>query len=431
MTFISYAQNFEDVMLWRALKDIERGFYIDVGAWSPDFDSVTRAFYEAGWTGINIEPNSQFYSELVSRRQSDINLDLAVSDVEGQKTMYFVENPGLSTLCASIAEKHRKAGWRVESRPIQVQTLARIWEKYVSKTQHVHFLKVDVEGAEEAVLLGNDWEKHRPWIVLVEAMQPMEPVPAHQQAEAILVNGGYVFAYADGLNRFYVAEEKSELLDSFQYPPNIFDGFGLAVTHEAESMRHAAEQRAATAEEKANAAEEKANAVEEKANAAGEKACAAEEKATAAEQKANAAEQKANAAEQKANAAVAREQALANSMSWRLTAPLRLSLRMIVALIASCKRFLRCALSAPKVLALKTYMNLVGYIARNPKLTAKLELWLSRVPTLRRFLSSLYVYGSNQQSISISHASPSQAANQHMNSRATKMHTQITAARRD
>ena len=27
--FISYAQNFEDVMLWRALKHVEKGFYID------------------------------------------------------------------------------------------------------------------------------------------------------------------------------------------------------------------------------------------------------------------------------------------------------------------------------------------------------------------------------------------------------------------
>jgi len=59
MTFISYAQNYEDVMLWRALKHVERGFYIDVGACSPDQHSVTRAFYEKGWHGINVEPNPE------------------------------------------------------------------------------------------------------------------------------------------------------------------------------------------------------------------------------------------------------------------------------------------------------------------------------------------------------------------------------------
>ena len=44
MTFISYAQNFEDVLLWRALGTVERGFFIDVGAQHPDQDTVTPAF---------------------------------------------------------------------------------------------------------------------------------------------------------------------------------------------------------------------------------------------------------------------------------------------------------------------------------------------------------------------------------------------------
>lgn len=33
MTFISFAQNYEDVMLWRALGQVKDGFYVDVGAW--------------------------------------------------------------------------------------------------------------------------------------------------------------------------------------------------------------------------------------------------------------------------------------------------------------------------------------------------------------------------------------------------------------
>jgi hypothetical protein len=40
----SYAQNFEDVMLWRALGHIENGFYIDIGAFDPSVDSVGKGF---------------------------------------------------------------------------------------------------------------------------------------------------------------------------------------------------------------------------------------------------------------------------------------------------------------------------------------------------------------------------------------------------
>jgi len=49
MPFVSYAQNFEDVILWRALKHVGRGFYIDLGAQDPVIDSISLAFYEHGW----------------------------------------------------------------------------------------------------------------------------------------------------------------------------------------------------------------------------------------------------------------------------------------------------------------------------------------------------------------------------------------------
>ena len=35
MPFISFAQNLEDVVLYRALSDVTHGFYVDVGANSP------------------------------------------------------------------------------------------------------------------------------------------------------------------------------------------------------------------------------------------------------------------------------------------------------------------------------------------------------------------------------------------------------------
>ena len=76
---ISYAQNFEDVMLARALESVERGFYIDIGAWHPDRHSVTRHFYELGWNGINVEPGRTYFSLLKRRRPRDLNLNLAVS----------------------------------------------------------------------------------------------------------------------------------------------------------------------------------------------------------------------------------------------------------------------------------------------------------------------------------------------------------------
>lgn len=80
MTFISYAQNFEDVMLRRALKDVKKGFYIDVGANDPVIDSVIKAFYDTGCRGINIEPVHDWLEKLQKYRPDDINIQTAVGN---------------------------------------------------------------------------------------------------------------------------------------------------------------------------------------------------------------------------------------------------------------------------------------------------------------------------------------------------------------
>jgi FkbM family methyltransferase len=241
---ISYAQNFEDVMLWRALNHIKYGFYIDVGAWSPDIDSVTRIFYEHGWNGVNVEPNPEFNGQLRERRPRDQNLCVAIGDHEGSLTMNFMDNPGLSTLDDAIATQHKNAGWHLERSSVQVTTLSTLWQQYVSAGQDVHFLKVDVEGFEKAVLLGNDWTNNRPWIVVLEATLPMSQIESHTDWEQILFATNYQFVYADGLNRFYVADEHGELVSAFKYPPNVFDGFVLASQVNADTRAQQAEDRA-------------------------------------------------------------------------------------------------------------------------------------------------------------------------------------------
>src|SRR5687767_2416808 len=98
MTFISYAQNCEDVMLYRALREVEHGFYVDVGANSPEVDSVTRAFYERGWRGINIEPMTVCHEQLAAARPRDINLPIALGETSGAICFHDIPGTGLSTI---------------------------------------------------------------------------------------------------------------------------------------------------------------------------------------------------------------------------------------------------------------------------------------------------------------------------------------------
>lgn len=223
MTFVSYAQNFEDVMLRRALRDVRQGFYVDVGAQHPTKDSVTKAFSLAGWRGINIEPVRHWFDMLESDRPHDINLNVAVSDEPGHLELFEVEDTGLSTTESSFADAHREAGHAVVSHRVPSMTLDEILATHAPAD--VHFLKVDCEGAERAALASCSFDRVRPWIVVVESTLPNSMVSVHEEWESLLTGRGYSLAYRDGLNRYYVADEHAELKERMDLPPNVFDDF--------------------------------------------------------------------------------------------------------------------------------------------------------------------------------------------------------------
>jgi len=363
MTFISYAQNFEDVILWRALQGVDKGFYIDVGAWLPDQDSVTLAFYERGWRGINIEPDPASHALLKESRPEDINLQIAVADNAGLLDLYVVPDTGLSTLDPQIAAEHEKNGYPIHIETCPVMTLDLVWDKHV-EGRDVHFLKIDVEGFEEKVLRGNDWAKHRPWIVVIEATLPNTQVAAFEPWEPILLDSGYQFVYADGLNRFYLAHEREELSLSFQFPPNYFDQFKTAAQAKAEARAAEVERALETlrAQEQARA-DALVNELEETRH---------------------------QLDQSRQRAAVLEHQVLSMhySKSWRITAPLRAiaaRLREVRAIIRQSTRKLLGS-AHPQRIFKRLLSSLRDRISANPKLKAIALRFRSRFPRLAAML---------------------------------------------
>ncbi len=222
--FISYAQNGEDVLLWRALGHIENGFYIDVGANDTEEHSVTKVFYDRGWSGINVEPVPFYQQRLAQQRPRDINLGIAAGEHAATITFYDVENVrGWGTLDAQVAAKHRADGHQVSETTVQVLPLSEICAQHVQGP--IHFLKIDVEGFEEQALRGMDFQRWRPWVLVIEATLPNSRETCHQNWEPMLLSQGYQFCYFDGLNRYYVAAEHAQLSEKLQVQPNIFDDY--------------------------------------------------------------------------------------------------------------------------------------------------------------------------------------------------------------
>ncbi len=231
MAILSYAQNFEDVMLARCFPG-PRGFYVDVGANDPDVDNLSRHFYERGWSGINIEPLAANFARLKKRRPRDINLRLAAGEGDGAITFYEIGKwHGYSTTDAEIAEQHRKDGLKVVEHRTPVRRLAAVLDEH-ARGKSIDFLSIDVEGAELAVLAGAELDRHRPKVIVAESRLPVTvnmvdrffEVPDRAEDYAkFLAPFRYRLVYRDGLNAFFLAEEHGDLARHFAFPPGIAD----------------------------------------------------------------------------------------------------------------------------------------------------------------------------------------------------------------
>lgn len=204
--FISHAQNFEDIILFRALRDVTRGTYLDVGASHPRQGSVSLAFHRRGWTGIHVEPLKEMAHQVRMDRPGDTVVEGVVGTATDDLIFYSVgDGSGLSSLDRDVAERHRAAGFAVTERRVKSFTLADVMARHVKGD--LHWLKIDVEGAEQDVLESWGDSPVRPWIVAVEATMPASPVQNHHGWEPILLARGYDFVFFDGLNRYYLASE--------------------------------------------------------------------------------------------------------------------------------------------------------------------------------------------------------------------------------
>ena len=220
---ISYAQNYEDVILRRVFDGRPSGFYVDVGAADPVKNSVTHHFYERGWSGINVEPEPGFFARLVAARPRDVNLQLAVSS-EGERAELLVVDieAELSTLSPRLAGNYAST-FETTSTTVAVRPLGQILAEHADRP--IDFLKIDVEGAEADALQSFDLGSWAPTVLVVEATWPGTPEPSHEDWEPGVLEAGYALAQFDGLNRFYARASDERTLGLLRVPANYFDHF--------------------------------------------------------------------------------------------------------------------------------------------------------------------------------------------------------------
>ncbi len=230
-TLVSFAQNREDVVLWRALMAVPNGRYVDVGANQPGSDSVSRAFYDRGWRGIAVEPVPALAEAFAAERPRDVVVQAAITDADVETvTLHAIAETGLSSISDEVGDRHRASGLPVEEVQVPAKRLDAVLDMAGWDDVDIHFLVVDVEGAEAAVLRSLDLSTWKPWVVVVESTSPRETRQTHGEWEQLLTDAGYRFCLFDGLSRFYASPEHPELTASLSYPACPHDDYILLST---------------------------------------------------------------------------------------------------------------------------------------------------------------------------------------------------------
>jgi FkbM family methyltransferase len=207
---LSYTQNLEDYLLSLAFAGQVSGVYVDVGGGHPVADNVSYWFYLKGWAGVVVEPQADLVALHQRLRPRDIVFRGVLGRASGSIDVHLVDRfHGLTTTVEAFAQQARDLGTEYRTEALPCLTLADLCERH--GLSEIDILKIDVEGAEGDVLAGGDFSRFRPKVIVAEAIAPGTGEPAWQDWEPQLLAQDYEFVLFDTLNRFYVANEQTEI----------------------------------------------------------------------------------------------------------------------------------------------------------------------------------------------------------------------------
>lgn len=185
----SYSQVNEDNIIDWLTGYLDKGVYIDIGAFHPDKISNTKLFYERGWRGINIEPDTKAYRIFCEKRPLDINLNVGIGT--GEVDYYQHEGDISGNTCVASLGKSR--GLK-HVRKINLKPLSEVFEE--NKITYVDFMSIDVETFENEVIRSNDWNKNKAGVICLEGY-----------TYPYLEQFGYKKVFWDGSNSYYKLKE--------------------------------------------------------------------------------------------------------------------------------------------------------------------------------------------------------------------------------
>jgi FkbM family methyltransferase len=195
-----FSQYGEDLIADDLLSGIERGVYVDVGAFDPIHYSNTLLLHQRGWRGVNVDLREEKIAAFRHSRPNDSSYVAAVGAAERAAWILEYDLPVLDRVTFDpdhdfLAENGDKPLRRA---PITITPLDRLLER-TGWVERVDYLNIDCEGFEIEVLHGTDLARWRPRLISIEALdaERLARVRAH------LGSFGYIEAARTRITAFF------------------------------------------------------------------------------------------------------------------------------------------------------------------------------------------------------------------------------------
>jgi FkbM family methyltransferase len=179
-------------VLVRMFPEVTNGFFLDVGSGHGTIGSNTKALEERGWTGICVDP---FPTHMEGRTCEMVRE--VVSSVSGQ-TVKFHTHSGLGGIADTLGR------WKEEAQKspaveLTTITLREILERH-NAPRYIHFMSIDIEGAELDALKGIGLETYRFGAMAIEHN---EEEPKRTEILKFLEGHGYRRTHSFRQDDFY------------------------------------------------------------------------------------------------------------------------------------------------------------------------------------------------------------------------------------
>jgi FkbM family methyltransferase len=180
-----FSEREEEWLIRDFFQDRRGGTFVDVGA--HHYKSSSKTYYlesKLGWSGIAVEPQTEFAAEYAAYRPNTKFLPFFVSDTSNHKAKLYLLD-GMRSVASSNEAFVKQFGKPSEVREVPTITLTDLLD--AERVSRIDFLSMDIELHEPMALKGFDIKRFKPSLVCIEALTPVR-----QQILDYFTRNGYV-----------------------------------------------------------------------------------------------------------------------------------------------------------------------------------------------------------------------------------------------